>query len=532
MYRLLIVDDEKQVREGLKLLLPWEEYGIEICGEAQNGKEALEIMEKEPPHIVLMDIQMPVMNGIELAEKIRELYEECKFIVLSGYDDFVLVRQAMKLGAVDYLLKPCSKESIIQILEEVIDAFEDEITSRLHNDEQMRLSKNNILSRLVSGPAPFGEIREKLDLLEINLKKGPFAVIAVEILIDKRYKNEEEYYQEMVRAFKIFEENLSYGNKGIVFTNSTGDITIIVQEYEGWKKDRYLKNVLEKCVKEVYDRLQADSCIAVGMGVASCRKLYESYQKAQDTLAYKTVFGTGNVLFFDEIEEYFNGIPEYHGVNSEEFKDIIHRNNIQELRQYVHNLMIFRLKIDSEKEIYVLKNIALELIILGYQCFDEKMCADRNELYENKNHAMSEIMICTTAEDVISKLIKELEQIMEKISMHQKENYSKIIFDTIYYIESYYRNPNLSLQYLADEFHVNAAYLGRVFRKETGSSFADYLNNYRIKKAENLLLSTNYKGIELAENVGFSSYNYFYIVFKKITGKKPMDIRKDRFGLK
>lgn len=76
------------------------------------------------------------------------------------------------------------------------------------------------------------------------------------------------------------------------------------------------------------------------------------------------------------------------------------------------------------------------------------------------------------------------------------------------------------------------AYLGRVFRKETGSSFADYLNNYRIKKAENLLLSTNYKGIELAENVGFSSYNYFYIVFKKITGKKPMDIRKDRFGLK
>lgn len=528
MYRLLIVDDEKQVREGLKLLLPWVEYGIEICGEAQNGKEALKMIKELSPQIILMDIQMPVMNGIELAKKIHENYSNCKFIVLSGYDDFALVRQAMKLGAVDYLLKPCGKEEIIQILEEVIDSFEDEIDSRIHSDEQMLLLKNNVLSRLLSGAISFREIRDKLDLLEINLKKGPFVAVSVEILGDK--SDIDEYCQVMFEAFRLFEKKLGYGNKAVVFTNSKGNICIIVQDYQGWRKEICLKETLEKCVNEIKKYLQVNCCVAVGSSVTSCRKLYESYQNAQNTILYRTVFGTESILFYDEIQEYFADSVKYDGVDSEQFKEIIRENDIGKLNAYIDDIMMFSLKIDPEKEIYILKNIALELIILAYQCLDEKMYINRNDVYESKNHLMSEIMFCLEVEDVIEKLHRGLKQIIDQNTKFQKENYSKVIFDSIQYIEKYYRNPDLSLQYLADEFHVNAAYLGRVFKKETGSSFADFLNNFRIKKAENLLLSTNYKGIELAESVGFSSYNYFYIVFKKITGKKPMDIRKDHFG--
>lgn len=528
MYRLLIVDDEKQIREGLKLLLPWEEYGIEICGEAQNGKEALELMERLSPHIVLLDIQMPVMNGLELAEQIRGRYPNCKFIVLSGYDDFSLVRQAMKAGAVDYLLKPCGREALIQVLEEIMDTFEDEIASRFKNDEQMGLLKNNVLGRVMSGTIPHREMREKLELLEMPLNKGPFAAVAVELIPEqgRREAEDDGYYQALIRTLDIFEKALAQKRKGTAFVDSSGNICMAVQEYTGWKEDLCLKEVLKDSVDRIKEQLHLEICVAVGTAVQSCRRLYESCQNARNTLAYKTVFGMGNVLYCDEIKEYFEGIPRRTKVSGEKFKELFRKNNGEELEGYVKDILFSQFETDPEKEIYALKNTALELIILADQCFDEWTLADRNELYEWKNHAMGEIMMETRVDGIREKLCRELKAVMEKTSRYENKNLSKMVWDAVHYIEEYYMNPELSLQYLADEFHTNTAYLGRMFRKETGSSFADYLNTFRVKKAEGLLVSTNYKGIELAEKVGFASYNYFYIVFKKITERKPMDVRR------
>ena len=181
MYKLLIVDDEKQVREGLKRLLPWQDYGITIIGEAINGREALGIIEDQRPDIVLLDIQMPVMNGLELAKRIHGQYPECKFIVLSGYNDFARVREAMKYGAVDYLLKPSGKEEIIRIIEEIIDSLEDSLISRLHNNEYLALLKNNVLNRLISGTISSRELKDKLALLQLDLSSGCFSIVSVEI---------------------------------------------------------------------------------------------------------------------------------------------------------------------------------------------------------------------------------------------------------------------------------------------------------------------------------------------------------------
>lgn len=527
MYRLLIVDDEKQVREGLKRLLPWEEYGIEICGEARNGAEALELIEALLPHIVLMDIQMPVMNGIELAEKIHENYPQCKFIVLSGYDDFALVRQAMKAGAVDYLLKPSGKEAIIQILEEVMDTFEDEIASRLKNDEQMKLMKNNVLGRLVSGTLPAREAGEKLDLLELKLDRGPFTVISAEFQPHQNGDDgEKKDYPVLLETMEIFDRALTAENKGTAFIDPAGNVCMIAQEFSGWKEDGCLKNILLKCIAEVKEKFSRDICVAVGSSVSNFRRLYESCQNARNTLVYKTVFGTGSILYCEEIREYFSALSGNVKINGEEFKQIFQKNEKDRLKEYVGNVLFSGFETQPEKEIYILKNAALEMIILAYQCFDNWISVDRNELYKKKNLAMREIMFQSDVKNIYDTLCSELSEAIEKASRYEKRNYSKVINDAINYIEQFYSKPELSLQYLADEFHTNAAYLGRVFRKETGSSFTDYLNNFRVKKAESLLLSTNYKGIELAEKVGFASYNYFYIVFKKITGKKPMDIRK------
>lgn len=181
MYKLLIVDDEKQAREGIKRLLSWEDYGIIICGEATNGQEALKIMEEQNPDILLLDIQMPVMSGLELAKRIHDSNLDCKFIVLSGYDDFELVRKAMKYGAVDYLLKPSGKEEIIRTIEELIDSLEDGLISKLENNEHLALLKNNVLTRLITGTISSRELKDKLELLELDLSSGPFGAVSVEM---------------------------------------------------------------------------------------------------------------------------------------------------------------------------------------------------------------------------------------------------------------------------------------------------------------------------------------------------------------
>ena len=542
MYQLLIVDDEKQTREGIKRLLEWQDYGIEICGEAGNGQEALKIIERQRPDIILLDIQMPVMNGLELAKIIHAGYQECKFIVLSGYDDFALVRQAMKYGAVDYLLKPSGKEEIIQTIEEIIDTLEDRIISKLQNNEHLALLKNNVLNRMINGTISSRELRDKLELLELDFSKGPFAVASVEIAqtpdsaasaeIDQAPDPiaEDDISRQIFGICNICEGILKKSGRGLALTDSSGRVSMILMEYSGWSSDERLNKLLKRCILEVKKHMNLEITISVGNQVCSSRKMCESYRNALSTMSYRFIFGIGNVLYCDEIKEYFEKAPGFIRIDGEHFKELIKEGSLKEAGKYVRELFLAQIRRDPLAEIYVLKNSALELSVLAFQCLAENAFIDQNEIYDMKNQVLAEIMLQTSPEDVSSHMLDILRKVIGLIGSSREKTLSKPVFDSIQYIERNYTDPDLSLQYLDDDFHISTAYLGKLFKKEIGSNFNDYLNTYRIRKAEKLLVSTNYKGIELAEKVGFASYNYFYIVFKKVTGQKPMDIRKNALG--
>ena len=319
MYKLLIVDDEKQVREGLKRLLPWQDYGITIIGEAINGREALEIIKAQRPDIVLLDIQMPVMNGLELAERIHGQYPECKFVVLSGYNDFARVREAMRYGAVDYLLKPSGKEEFIRTIEEIIDSLEDSLISRLHNSEYLALLKNNVLNRLVSGTISSRELKDRLALLQLDLSSGCFGIASVEIAKDKNMVEDDASWQ-IFNVCNICDEIMVQSGKGVAFTDFSGRVNMIIKDFSGWSTDTQLKNLLESCIGEIKKRLKLKVTIAVGNQVSSTRKMYVSYKNALRTLSYRFIFGIGTVLYYDEINEYFEKTPGVVSINSDRFR--------------------------------------------------------------------------------------------------------------------------------------------------------------------------------------------------------------------
>ncbi|MBC7961298.1 MAG: response regulator transcription factor [Vallitaleaceae bacterium] len=531
MYKLLIVDDEKIIRDGLRKLIRWEEYGIVICGEAGNGEEALALVPVIQPDIIFTDIRMPIMDGIKLIQEIQKMDKECKVVVLSGYDDFNLVRQAMRSGAVDYVLKPSGKEEIQLVIKEVINNIEDAMISKLQNNETMKLLKNNTLNRIIRNEISSRELREKLELLEMDLTNSPICIaiiegIGEESLDSQGESGQKEHASKTFEIFKKLEEQIESQKQGIVFTDANGYVVVIFLDVSLEISNAKFKSVLEGCMREINEDMNIKVSIALGNSVKTHRSIYKSYEEALKALKYQFVFGTNCVLVYQEIADYFKDATNMIEIDSGLLTQMIIKRDIENVKEFVNQVFFKFNNKDAIADTYVLRNCALEILIVAFQCFSERPMTDKKIVLHFKEQALSEIVSMNSLKSMQTILINVIEQVICEMEHMQYTNYSKLVVDMIGCIQENYSDPNLSLQYLANHFHVNTAYIGRIFKKETHISFADYLNSVRIEKAKELLITTNFKGSELCQKVGFTNYNYFYIVFKKLTGLNPMDIRK------
>ena len=243
-------------------------------------------------------------------------------------------------------------------------------------------------------------------------------------------------------------------------------------------------------------------------------------------MEYQFVFGKGVVLQYSEIQEYFSermALPEVDGT---QLKEVLLTGDKQKIALYIQKMFEEYNAGEMLGDRFLLRNYAMEIVVLAYQSLDLGPIIDRQKVLTMKENALRCVAGRNSLNLIEETLVECLYEISDYINKRMKSDYSKIVFDTIRCIEESYSDPELSLQLFADEFSVNAAYLGRVFKHEVKRSFSDYLTITRIEAAKKLLLNTNVKGSELFEKVGFSNYNYFYIVFKKVTGQKPSDFRK------
>jgi two-component system response regulator YesN len=536
MYRLLIVDDEAGIREGLKKIIPWEEYGIEICGEAENGAEALKMAEALNPNIVFTDIKMPVLDGISFIKALKENSNDCKVVVLSGFSEYELVRQAMRYGAVDYILKPSGKEEIEHIIGEIIDNIEDEVISRLKNSEHLQLLKNNILNRVIRNDISSRELREKMKFVGLDLTNGPMSIAIIKLVKTPPGKastnHSEETEEENSLAWKTFaiynvcNEMLEAKKKGIVFTDAAGYVVIIFTETSEEAVDKKIKEILDDFIAYINKTLKIDVSIAVGSTVRASRNLYKSYEDAYKTLEYQFVFGINTVLFYQEIRNYFGETNKSIELDHDLITRLLAENNYDELEKYIKKLFVPFYTKDKFADGYVLRNCALEIIILVLQSFSGIPMTDRGRILKIKEEALHKVATESSLVNLQDTILDTLKTAIEERTITKHKKYSRLILEVIHNIEGHYTDPNLSLQSLADKMHVNTAYLGRIFKKETNHSFTSYLNLFRVEKAKKLYLTTNYKGTEICDKVGFANYNYFYIVFRKIEGMNPTDFRK------
>lgn len=499
--RLLIADDDDYTREGLSESFDWHRYGINEILLAEDGEVALRLAASKKPEIVLTDIRMPKLNGIEFAEQLAEKSPDSQLLFMSGYMDVEYLRSAIKLSAVDYIEKPIK-------MAEVELAVEKTIRSLRHKQEQHVVvnQKNELL-------------RQKLARSLRDEFADPAAVMkmCVEIAfpINRRYLgmivwNRLEGNVERADLENVLSFWLENGVKVIGEQLDPGQCFIILAyDRQDHKRITFLNNLFIKRHNS-YN-------VAIGKGAGMLSELPASFRTAQRAVARSFYYPDVRCFYNQEEIEIFNEslshvLPEFYKICA---------NTPQKLPDWIRtSCAAFK-----EKEFPPKERVAalFETVIQDTVGSDPKLLYTLESDYgiEDVNQYLHD---CRT--------IGRLEQLMLDVcavwldATLKVNQYSKLVQDVIYYIAVNYRNVDLDLRMIADHMHLSTAHLGVLFKQETGTTIKQYINDYRMELAKQLVTSGHLKMNTIAELCGYASASYFAKVFKASTDFSPIEYRK------
>ena len=526
MIKVLIVDDEPFIRQGLKILIDWEQYGYEVVGEAANGIEAIKELEVKDIDLIIVDIKMPEMNGLELIEYVRgNMLNEVKFIVLSGYYEFEYAKKAIKCNVTDYILKPINKEELIKVLsafkEEYIKQEQQHITQKIND----KVIYDRYLNEIMHGKCNDSNLAYikryqnfsselRYMIIEINYSNDN------EINVSDGEKREQQliFYQNVIEWLG---EN--FYNVTIDIGQSKGcyDIGFIydkrLAKENGMSENEYILS-FKTHMKQIQ---KYDFFIYIGQKVNSLEELALSYKSATVARLFSDFSIENNITYYDEMakkkELSCNAGKRYMDYLIHEIED----NNQEEIINCVdkiyasfreHKINLDIIKININYLLCNLINIAKEL--------DSEV--DQEEVMQYISSISFEQMISRGS----ANHLKDFSLVFAEYLNQLRQNSFQGILNQIDKEISEHYMEKLSLKYLSEKYYINSAYLGQIFKKQYNVSFKDYLNAYRIEKAAELLKRSDDKIYKIAEKVGYNNTDYFINKFVQVKEKTPLQYRK------
>ncbi|RXZ83180.1 response regulator [Paenibacillaceae bacterium] len=537
MYKVLLVDDEVDVREGLLQEMDWEACGFIVSGTAENGQEALELAENVEPDVVITDISMPFMTGLELAERLRERNPLLKLVILTGYDEFDYARQAVRLNVDEYLLKPFSADTLQELLLRIRRTIEEEMSRREdirrlqeHYRTSLPMLGESFLASLLTRKLPKAAILEKARSYGLQLS-GSAYVVAVAAL----HPPEEEPSPgpgQSLRAsgdvdlmlhamLNIAREMWEAQQLGSVFIHQGNLVLMAAGEGDAAWHCR-LHDTLENVLRSIDHFLKLPVTIGVGSVAADASHLKNSFTDALLALDYRLLLGSGKVidirdvenrdcekLRLDELKEQalirslkVGTAEELHGAVNAIFAEL-HESSYAYSDMQVYLLEVVTAVLRTAKD----AGVQLDgLFGAGFQLHTEMF----------KYAGIHEMQAGFT--DLCSR-------IMRHIASHRQFAYKELVEKAIRYTKENYMDPALSIQKVCAHLHISAGYFSGVFKKEVRVTYGQYLMGIRMEAAKDQLRSTELKAFEIAERVGFADPNYFSFCFKKGVGVSPKEYR-------
>ncbi|MFW5972297.1 MAG: response regulator transcription factor [Bacillota bacterium] len=520
MLKMVIVDDEAIIRKGIRSSIDWQNYDINIIAEAANGIEALQKIIQIKPDIVIMDIRMPQLDGLEVCKKIKKELPELEIIILSGYDEFAYAQKAIELGVADYLLKPFGADELVDI----VNKLKDKITKKKSIKEERELVHKNsreissiIVNKIIRGEELQIDYKNNLGLLGSDLSKEfyhPFIVDIDYSLLDD-YSRPEKLEQTGRLFIDVFYEKYSgHGflvpivNEQYLFGTLNLDSTISIDEFTEIKE-------------EMGKESQLPFTIFVGDSFTDFEGLRPSYEQLSSSLIAKFYTGGDTIISNPAmIVNTFKGdikIPQsYKKIG--DYLNFMEKNNLfNELDELFGFISTEHLKVSLVKHIII--DVNKNLI----------------DIIDRSSEEMEEII---TIEDMI-KVINQIDTLsvlevwqcqmidyyFDILSEIRGSKYNSIVNKAIRFMNVNYQK-DISLEMISDYVHVSPNYFSKIFKKETGSNFVDWLNSLRVNKSKEILAKTDKKCSLIAEEVGYNDYRYFSFNFKKYTNMTPRKYRK------
>lgn len=533
MYRLVIIEDELVARRNIIKKIEWEKYGFEIVGEAENGREGIDVIEAVNPDVVITDIEMPFMDGLELASILKERYPIIKIILLTGFDEFTYAKKAIELNVIEYILKPVSSESMVKVLQKVKTLLDREISDKEdiealkeHYLESFPVMRANFLNSLIVSKQTREEVLKKAHNFNLNFRGSMYIASVINIdksSMDRTNFREEDYELVKFAALNTSEEIASKYDGVNVFCHD--NCIAFICSFERDNKLSILSETF-RFLEEVRQSIEKYMKITVTIGIGNLcnaiENINESYKSAVAALDYRFVSGNNRLIYIGDLE------PQPH-------KRIAFDENKE-------HMLLTSIKVGTEKDVSnVVDKIFDEVIEVkasfsDYQVYILELLAavvkvtkglniDMGTIFGKNYNLFDEMFKFNTTEEVKKWFKSICLKLMNSISIRRINSCRMHVEKAMDYIKENYNNSELSINDVSSFLHISPSYFGAIFKEETGETCVNFLLKVRMESAKDLICTTNLKNFQIAEKVGYADQHYFSYCFKKYFKISPNEFR-------
>jgi len=531
MYKVILVDDEALTRESISQNIPWEEMGFTLIGTAENGQEALELIQKCPPDLVLTDICMPVMDGLSLSEQIQKAYPHIKVVIISGYDDFDYAKQAMRYEVSNYIIKPITSYELIEELKRIKIKIEQSITQTKTMEAAKKFEdniptlRNDFLNRLLEGNYYKLDITDKMHQYNIQLFGSLQAVVALEVEKFESTTKEDTKVGEGLVDFSvanIVEEIVGKCKHAIFVKNANNKSILIFAEDTPQGLTELIKSVCNTIIEAIYQCIQTKMYVIVGETVSDAGNWVYSYQSVKEAREYKFLFEDQKFVYGQDKDMTKTTRQDRFIRQIDHLILAIKLCNITEIKQEITHIFqgLRESGRDRRQLLVVVQNLTLSILIAL-----EAYTDNRTKEYDKEEFILS-LSELQNLSDIEKKFFLFCEELADMIAGKRENANEKQAIRALDYIEKNYMNVDISLNKVCDFLCVSTSYFSAIFKSSTGETFIEALTRVRIHKAKELLESTSMKNYEIALAVGYQDPHYFSSTFKKHVLMTPTEYTK------
>ena len=537
MYRILLVDDEILVREAIKENIDWKAMDCELVGDCENGKQAAEFVKTHPVDIVLTDILMPYMDGMELSHFLHDNYPDIVIVIFSGFGEFEYAKKAIQYNVAEYMLKPVMPMELREVIGRMKEKVDQQRKEKKKIESLTKTSKDyqknaliirsKAIESLVSCTRDIQESLDELAAMGIRLEASSYrvAVFDIDLFSDIHQVDMEKRQESALMAFVLFNvaDEIVTGKKaGIAYQEGNNRVCILFMGSHSRDFSTEIQDICRDIQNKVREVIGMEVSVGIGGWVRSPKEAVKSHHQAEKAIELRYLLG-GNLLIDAETNKSKHNLSLQSPLG--EMVEAIKNGNEEKLNRALATMEseIKAARMDKSQACVCLQTILRQ----AGGCW-ESLSSENEEIFQKREILMRKVTEQTTFAEAFRMAADYVHEVFERCSAMNNSSGRKQAALAMEYIRKHFAESELGLSDVCSYLNISTSYFSTIFKEATGGTFLEFLGRIRMEKAKELLEQTTLKNYEIAEKVGFSDPHYFGISFKKMTGKTPTEYAREK----